>query len=130
MSQWIISPDKYLSPEETKALRKTCADAALLAKSRGVQAPVRDALIIEVALSTGLRVSELANLQIVHLHLKRGQNTLLVHNGKGGRDRVVAFSSRLKVLIVEYLEYRSPLSPYLFPSERGEKMTPSAIDTH
>ncbi len=46
MSQWLISPEKYLTPDETKSLRKTCQNAALLAKSRGVQAPVRDALII------------------------------------------------------------------------------------
>ncbi len=127
MSQWIISPDKYLSAEETRRLRKTCQEAALAAKAKGVQAPVRDHLIIELALSTGLRVSELANLKIENLHLKRGQNTLLVKNGKHGRDRVVAFSGRLKVQILEYLEYRSQHSPYLFPSERGEKVTPSAI---
>ena len=124
---WIISPDKFLSSEETKRLRKICQEAALAARAKGMQAPVRDYLIIELALSTGLRVSELANLRIENLHLKRGQNTLLVQNGKGNRDRVVAFSSRLKGQILEYLEYRSHHSAYLFPSERGERMTPSAI---
>ncbi len=127
MPNWIISPEKYLSPDDVKALRKSCQDAALLARSKGNQAPVRDTVIIELALGSGLRVSELANLKIAHLHLKRGQNTLLVKNGKHGRDRVVAFSGRLKAQILEYLDYRSSHSPYLFPSERGEKMTPSAI---
>ncbi len=127
MSNWIISPDKYLTPEETRFLRRICEEAALAARARGIQAPVRDRVIIELALGTGLRVSELANLKIDNLHLKRGQNTLLVKNGKHGRDRVVAFSGRLKAQVLEYLEYRSSHSPYLFPSERGEKMTPSAI---
>ncbi|MFC1481888.1 tyrosine-type recombinase/integrase [Candidatus Neomarinimicrobiota bacterium] len=127
MPNWIISPEKYLTPDETKQLRKTCQNAALVAKAKGVQAPVRDALIIELALGTGLRVSELANLQIENLHLKRGQNTLLVKNGKGSRDRIVAFSSRLKEQILEYLEYRLAHSQYLFPSERGEQVTASAI---
>ncbi|MFC1480718.1 leucine-rich repeat domain-containing protein [Candidatus Neomarinimicrobiota bacterium] len=93
MSQWLISQDKYLTPDETKQLRKTCRDAALLAKSRGVQAPVRDALIIELALGTGLRVSELSKLKIEDLYLKKGQNSLFVKNGKGGKDRVVQFSA-------------------------------------
>ena len=127
MPNWIISPEKYLSPDDVKAIRRTCQDAAVLAKSRGNQAPGRDALIIELALGTGLRVSELANLKIDHLHLKRGQNTLLVINGKHGRHRVVAFSGMLKAQILEFFEYRSSHSPYLFPSERGEKMMPSAI---
>ena len=43
---WIITPDKYLTLEETKQLRKTCREGAAIAKSRGIQAPVRDALII------------------------------------------------------------------------------------
>lgn len=36
MSQWIITPDKFLTPEETKLLRKTCYEAALLAKAKGI----------------------------------------------------------------------------------------------
>jgi len=127
MPQWIITPDKYLTPEEVKQLRKTCHEAALLAKAKGVQAPVRDALIIELALNTGLRVSELSNLRIEHLFLKKGQNSLLVKNGKGGKDRVVVFNAKLKNQIREYLDYRTSISPYLFPSERGERMTTSAI---
>ena len=47
---WILTPDKYLASEESKRLRKICHEGATIAKSRGVQAPVRDALIIELAL--------------------------------------------------------------------------------
>ncbi|NQU68856.1 MAG: phage integrase family protein [Candidatus Marinimicrobia bacterium] len=127
MSQWVITPDKYLSVDEVKQLRKTCYELALIAKSKGNQTPVRDATIIELALGTGLRVSELANLMIERLFLKKGQNSLLVKNGKGGKDRVVVFNARLKNQIQEYLDYRTSNSPYLFPSERGDQMTTSAI---
>ena len=105
MPNWIISPDKYLSPDDVKALRRSCQDAALLARSKGNQAPVRDAVIIEVALGTGLRVSELSNLQIADLYLKKGQNAIHVRNGKGGKDRVVQFSAGLKSTLREYLDY-------------------------
>ncbi|NQU27192.1 MAG: tyrosine-type recombinase/integrase, partial [Candidatus Marinimicrobia bacterium] len=45
---------------------------------QGIQAHVRDALIIELAINTGLRVSELSNLKVEHLYLKKGQNSLIV----------------------------------------------------
>jgi len=123
MPNWIISPEKYLTDDEVKQLRKTLSDAATLARSRGSQIAVRDQLIIELALGTGLRVSELSNLKVADLYLKKGQNALHVRNGKGGKDRVVQFSSKLKKLVLEYLEYRRSGSLYLFHSKRGEQLT-------
>ena len=123
MSQWIITPDKFLTDGETRILRKSCEEEAIIAKSKGNQLAVRNRLIIEMALGTGLRVSELANLKVEDIHIRKGQNSLTVTNGKGGKDRVVGFNNKLKTLIQEYLEYRDSNSPYLFPSERGEKMT-------
>lgn len=123
MSQWIVTPDKYLDEDEIKRLRKVASDLAIIARSKGNQTSVRNQLIIEVALGTGLRVSELANLRINDLHLGKGQNTLIVRNGKGGKDRVVAFNRKLKTLILEYLDYRISDSQFLFHSERGNQMT-------
>ena len=124
---WIITPDKYLTKDDTKQLRKICHEAATIAKSKGIQAPVRDELIIELALGSGLRVSEMANLKVEDLYLKRGQVSIYVKNGKGGKDRVVDIGSNLKKQILEFLDYRNMNSPYLFPSERGEKMSRSGI---
>ena len=124
---WIITPDKFLTKDETKLLRKTCYEGATIANSKGVQAPVRDALIIELALRSGLRVSEMANLKIEDLYLKRGQSSIYVKNGKGGKDRVVDIGANLRKHIAEFLDYRAINSPYLFPSERGERMTRSGI---
>ena len=104
--KWIITHDKYRTKEETKQLRKTCQEGLTIAKSRGVQAPVRDALIIELALGSGLRVSEMANLKVEDLYLKRGQGALHVKNGKGGKERVVDIGFNLKKQILEFLDYR------------------------
>ena len=123
MSQWIVTPDKFLTDEESKKLRKMSEEAAIIAKSKGNQMAVRNRLIIEMALGTGLRVSELANLKIDDIHIRKGQNSLIVNNGKGDKDRVVGFNNKLKTLIQEYLDYRKSMSSYLFASERGEKMT-------
>ena len=123
MPQWIVTPDKFLTDEESKKLRRMCEEAAIIAKSKGNQLAVRNRLIIEMALGTGLRVSELANLKIDDIHIRKGQNSLIVNNGKGDKDRVVGFNNKLKMLIQEYLDYRKSMSSYLFASERGEKMT-------
>lgn len=127
MGTWTLTPAKFLTPDEVRLLRKTLSDAATLAKARGVQCAVRDQLIIELALGTGLRVSEISNLKVDDLYLKKGQNSLHVRNGKGGKARIVQFSPGLKNLIQAYLGYRKSGSDYLFLSQRNPRMTPSAI---
>ena len=112
---WIITPDKYLTPEETKSLRKTCHEAATIAKSRGTQAPVRDALIIELALGSGLRVSEMANLKVEDLDLKKGQGALHVKYVTGGKKRVVDIESNLTKRILQFVVYRTMHSQYIVP---------------
>jgi len=56
----------------------------------------RDTLITELALKTGLRRSELANLEAKDIH----PDFLVVRNGKGGKDRVIplvaSIAQRLK----------------------------------
>ena len=123
--QWLITPDKYLSTSETKQLTKTIDDAAILAKSKGRFAPVRDNAIIHLALGTGLRVSELTSLKVDHIHFKRGSNQIVVYNGKGNKDRIVTINNNLKSIIQQYMDYHP--SVYLFPSERGEQLTRSGI---
>ena len=42
MSKWIITPDKFLSEEEVKRLRKACEESSIIARSKGNQIAVRD----------------------------------------------------------------------------------------
>ncbi|MCH7528483.1 MAG: tyrosine-type recombinase/integrase, partial [Candidatus Marinimicrobia bacterium] len=69
MGTWTLDPGKFLAPDEVRLLRKTLSDAATVARARGAQAAVRDQLIIELGLGTGLRVSELSNLKVEDLFL-------------------------------------------------------------
>jgi len=126
-NQWLITPDKYLSTTEIKQLIKTIKDATLIAKSKGIIAPVRDSAIIQFTLGSGLRVKELSNLKVEHLHFQRGSNQIVVYNGKGNKDRIVTINNNLKKLIHEYMNYIQSKSEYLFPSERGEQLTRSGI---
>lgn len=127
MSTWVITPDKYLHADQVQALRKTIEVSMLRAKSKGRQIAVRDYTVIEVALGTGLRVSELSNLLVADIQLGRGQNSLVVKKGKGGKTGVVQFSTRLKNIILEYLDYRQSNSPYLFYSARSDQIKVSGL---
>ncbi|NQV15337.1 tyrosine-type recombinase/integrase [bacterium] len=126
-SQWLMSFSKLMSEDEVKALRNTLEAAAIIAKTKAQQGPVRDQCIIELALGTGLRVSEISQLKLEDIDLKRGGNSLIVLHGKGDKQRIVKFSSKLKTLILEYIEYRDKDSEYLFPSERQDYMSSNAI---
>ena len=124
--QWIITTEKYLDATEIAQLRKVIEKAKLYAQSRGRQRGVRDHAIIELALGTGLRVSEISDLKIEDLHLKR-EASLIVRSGKGNRMREVRFSSRLKDILKSYLDYRESNSEYVFYTGHSDKMSVSAL---
>ena len=127
MTKWTMTHEKFLDDQEVKQLQQTIEKAMLYAKRKGRQLAVRDYTILELGLGTGLRVGELSNVKFDDLNLKKGQNSLIVRHGKGDKLRQVRFSSRLKDILQDYLDYRDKNSSYLFYSERQEKMTTSAI---
>ncbi len=75
----------------------------------------RDRLVLLVLLYTGLRVAELCALRVEHLDFKIG--TLLVVEGKGGRDRVVPLAKFLLNPLRGWIGKR--LQGYVFPSRQG-----------
>ena len=80
---------------------------------------LRDRAILELLFSTGLRVSELANLKIDSINLKRDEFTI---RGKGEKNRLVFLSSTAKEAIREYIKQRRDTSPFLFVShDRAKK---------
>lgn len=72
---------------------------------------LRDKAIIELLFATGLRVSELAKLEIEHINLKRDDFTI---KGKGSKHRIVFLSPRAKEAVKAYLEKRQDSSPFVF----------------
>ena len=63
---------------------------------------LRDRAMFKVMLRCGLRVEEIANLTLGAIYLRR--RLILVHDGKGGKDRVVYISDDAHEALVEYLE--------------------------
>tara|TARA_A100001388_G_scaffold107770_1_gene79070 strand:+ start:2123 stop:3154 length:1032 start_codon:yes stop_codon:yes gene_type:complete len=69
--------------------------------------------LIEILYSTGLRVSELINLKIQDIDLKK--RTLVVF-GKGGKERNAYFTTKTAKSIIDWIDYSSNKEKYLFPS--------------
>lgn len=91
----------------------------------------RDKAILELLFSTGLRVSELANLKQDNVNLKKDEFTV---RGKGSKLRVVFLSNHSRYYLKQYLDARRDLSPFLFVrhdraqgKEEPKNITPRSI---
>ena len=111
---------KALSIDQTQALLDVPAEALL---------EVRDKAMFELFYSSGLRLSELAGLNL-HGGLDRAEGTVTV-TGKRGKTRVVPLGAKAAAAIDEWLAQRSELAggdePALFVSRRGTRLTPSQL---
>lgn len=92
---------------------------------------LRNRAVLEVLYSTGIRRSELAQLDVYDLDPERG--CLTVRQGKGGKDRVVPIGDRALAWVRRYLEdVRPRLVAYaeewaLFVNAAGMRFTPDGL---
>ncbi len=116
----------FLTTDETERL----IQAVDVNKSTGI----RDRAIIELLFSSGLRVSELVNLNRDQVNLNRGE---FMVRGKGQKDRPVFVSPEATEWLATYLTTRSDQSIPLFircsgfktGDEKGEsfRITPRSV---
>lgn len=81
-------------------------------------------LIFETLQGTGLRISELCNLQVSRIDFKN--NTGFVSEGKGRKDRIVIIGQRLLEKLAIYLQGRK--NKFLFESNRNTRFTSRRIE--
>lgn len=87
----------------------------------------RDKAILELLYSSGLRVSELASLDMADLDIKEG---LVRVKGKGKKERIVPIGSKALDAIKNYLPERitkKRRSPAIFLNNRGGRLTDRSI---
>ena len=94
-------------------------------KLRSVCKTPKRRAIIEVLLSSGVRCEELTNLDIGDVNMRN--RTLLVRNGKGGKDRIVYISDVAAEHLERYLSTRKDSSVELFRTQKGGRYTCSGI---
>lgn len=91
---------------------------ALLNQPKNDEIGMRDKAIMELLFSSGLRVSELVNLNRDHINLKRKEFTV---RGKGQKDRPVFVSDNAAHWVKQYIDQRKDKAQALFISYSGKK---------
>jgi integrase/recombinase XerC len=87
--------------------------------------PLRDAAILELFYSCGLRISELLALDVKHLDFI-GETVRVT--GKGSKQRVVPVGGPAVTAIQRYRQAAAVTSGPLFLSTRGTRITQQAVD--
>ncbi|MEI8187948.1 MAG: site-specific tyrosine recombinase/integron integrase [Candidatus Saccharibacteria bacterium] len=88
---------------------------------------LRDRAIIELLFSSGLRVSELVNLDKEHINLKRRE---FMVRGKGQKDRPIFISPDAAMWLEKYLIAREDNQSPLFIRYNGKKEIDNTGDFH
>lgn len=87
--------------------------------------PLRDAAILELFYSCGLRISELRSLDVKDVDFL-GENLRVL--GKGSKERLVPIGSPALAALQRYLREASIASGALFLSKRRTRITQQAVD--
>lgn len=92
---------------------------------------LRDALILELLYSTGIRVSELVNIKISDININKKEIRIF---GKGSKERIVLYGTRCSDLLNKYLDnsrytlYSEKYSnDYLLLSKTGKQINQREI---
>lgn len=112
---------EFLEPDELeRLLQAPLLDRKLreIEESKLSVRQVRDKALLELLFSTGLRVSEAANLTREMVNLKKDEFTV---RGKGSKLRVVFLSDAAREWLKKYLNKRGDASLYLFVSHDKAK---------
>lgn len=96
----------------TRKVKETLTDENL-EKLRDTYSNVRDLAILELLISTGMRVGEITRLNISDMNFQERSCIVL---GKGNSEREVYFSAKSKMYIKKYLETRTDDNEALFVS--------------
>jgi len=112
-----LSPDKITLPKVSRKqvtfLHYDEVERMLAAIDIDSEAGLRDRAIVELLFSSGLRVSELTNLNRDHVNTKRRE---FMVRGKGQKDRPVFISEAAADWVDRYLDARQDSLPPLFIS--------------
>ncbi len=116
---------KYFNQQQIKLLRRTVRDQAALDLERAQVTAVREWMAIDLLTSTGLRVSEAADVRCGDLKAGYGECALFVRNGKGSKSRTVQIPDSLKKHMKQFVTWKQSrgeptgMDDYLFVGKRG-----------
>lgn len=111
----IKSPVRRIHKIKTAVVVKEVLTDENLERLRDECENIRDLSLIELLISTGMRVGELVNLDINSLNFEDRSCIVL---GKGNKEREVYFDAKTKLHLKEYISKRNDSNDALFVSMR------------
>lgn len=111
----IKSPVRRIHRIKTAVVVKEVLTDENLERLRDECENIRDLSLIELLISTGMRVGELVNLNINSLNFEDRSCIVL---GKGNKEREVYFDAKTKLHLKEYISKRNDSNDALFVSMR------------
>lgn len=111
----IKSPVRRIHKIKTAVVVKEVLTDENLERLRDECENIRDLSLIELLISTGMRVGELVNLNISSLNFEDRSCIVL---GKGNKEREVYFDAKTKLHLKEYISKRNDSNDALFVSMR------------
>lgn len=107
-----VSSEVAFSEVEVDALRRSCKTE-------------RERAVLEVLLATGMRVTELADLNINDIDLSK--KSIVIRHGKGNKQRAVYFTDLCAVHIVKYLKTRTDNYPQFLLTRNHTRMNKNTL---
>lgn len=95
---------------KTDKIQKEAFTELEVEKIRAACKTARETAIVELLLSTGCRVTELARILLSDVK----EDRIIVH-GKGNKDRIVYINAKAQLALQSYMKERKDTNPYLLP---------------
>jgi site-specific recombinase XerD len=102
----VIDRERYMDANEVKQLRTVAEAKALLDQKKGRVNGVVAWMLVDLALGTGLRVSELAALKVEDVDLRRGALKVVRAKKKRKHTETLAIGRELVQHMKDYLAWR------------------------
>jgi integrase len=121
-----IDRTKYMDLDEVKQLRTVTEAKAIVDLKKGrIKGPL-NWMVVDLALSTGLRVSEMAGLKIEDINFKRGSLTVARMKKRKRADESLALGTDLVKHLKDYMASLDYRKGPLFMGKRGP-LTPQGL---
>jgi site-specific recombinase XerD len=109
----VKSPVRRIHKVKTESYVKDTLSDEDLEKMRDCSSSLRDLAMLDLLISTGIRVGELVGINRNDLNFHERQCVVF---GKGNKERLVYFNARAKIHLEAYLRERTDDNPALFVS--------------
>jgi len=119
---WASNPARHIQYPKSQKKERAIPSLADIRSMLSIKSTLKECLIFELFLDTGLRLSELASIRIDRITLSERE---IIVAGKGGKERTIPFSEPVAVLLRRYIpqvsiKQKGKYPQWLFPARRAD----------